>query len=304
VAEIIRMAKTFFTVKKLKMPARLDKVIAIQYPQWGRKAVKKLISSRKVKVDKKSVWLGSWEVQNGQKIEISEAPVEKPKPIIKFNEGWLLSDEDDLIAMNKPAGLLSQTTRAGGKDNLLDLCIEKFGKVALFHRLDRDTSGLCLLTRPGEINAYLDKLFKQRRVVKEYLALVSSQKEIDAEGVIKTRLRPHPRRRDQMVVVGKGGFYAESRYEVLGESEGKKLIRIWPITGRSHQLRVQMSYLGVPIIGDRIYGGGEKTGLRLMLHAHKIELPAADGFETRSFSAPLGEDFKQLIPTSLINLLP
>ncbi len=298
------MAKNFFTVKKLHRPSRLDKVITQQYPQWGRKAVKKLISSRKVKVDNKSVWLGSWEVQNGQKIEISDAPKEKPKPIIIFKEDWLLHDEGDLIAMNKPAGLLSQTTRAKGKDNLLDLCIEKFGKVALFHRLDRDTSGLCLLTRPGEVNAYLDKLFKQRRVVKEYIALVSSQKKMDTEGVIKTRLRPHPRRRDQMVVVGRGGFYAESRYEVLGESEGKKLVRIWPITGRTHQLRVQMSYLGAPIIGDRVYGGGEKSGLRLMLHAYKIDLPALDNFEARSFTAPVGEDFIKLIPNSLLKLVP
>lgn len=298
------MAKLFFTVKRFSKPTRLDKVLNQQYPQWGRKAVKKLISARKVKVDNKLVWLGSWEVENGQKIEILDAPKDKPKATINFEEEWLLFDEGDLIALNKPAGLLSQTTRAGGKDNLLDLSIQKFGKISLFHRLDRDTSGLCLLTRPGKVNAYLDTLFKQRRVVKEYIALVSSQREMEPEGVIKTRLRPHPRRRDQMMVVGKGGHYAESRYQVVAEADELKLVKIWPVTGRTHQLRVQLAHLGVPIIGDRIYGGGEKTGLRLMLHAYKIGLPAAEGFEAREFIAPINEDFKKLIPKSILSFLP
>ncbi len=293
------MPKNFFTVKKLSAPTRLDKVINLQYPQWGRKAIKKMINDRKVKVGNKLVWLGSWEVENGEKIEILEAPKEKPVEIIQFDENWLLRDEGELIALSKPAGLLSQTTKAGGKDNLLDLSIQKFGKVSLFHRLDRDTSGLCLMTRPGKVNAYLDKLFKERRVIKEYIALVSNQRKIEPEGVIKTRLRQHPKRRDQMVVVGKGGHYAESRYQVISEVEESSLIRVWPVTGRTHQLRIQLTYLGASIIGDRIYGGGAKKDLRLMLHAYKINLPEADGFDAREFIAPIPEDFIKVLPESL-----
>ena len=169
------MAKKFFTVKGLNKPTRLDKVLSHEFPNWGRKAIKRMVNARQVKVAGKLVWLGSWEVENGQKIEILEAPKEKPVSVINFEDEWLLADENEIIALNKPAGLLSQTTRAGGKDNLLDLSLGKFGKVALFHRLDRDTSGLCLLTRPGPVNAYLDDLFKQRRVVKEYLAVVGGR---------------------------------------------------------------------------------------------------------------------------------
>ena len=99
------------------------------------------------------------------------------------------------MAVSKPAGLLSQPTRAGGSDDLLSLVQAAYGKdLRLFHRLDRDTSGLCLLTRPGPVNAYLDAAFKRREMVKEYFALIASRGQLADNGQLRSYLDRHDRR--------------------------------------------------------------------------------------------------------------
>jgi 23S rRNA pseudouridine1911/1915/1917 synthase len=293
------MDRVEFVASGLEKPARLDKVLREQFPQWGRRAIKTLLNARKVKVNGKTVWLGSWEVTNGDHIVVTAPPQEKPHPPAVFDDAWIVSEEDDLIVVNKPTGLRSQATRAGGKDNLLSLAEARFGGVRLFHRLDRDTSGICLLTRPGPVNAYLDQAFKAGTVEKEYLAVVKGGNRLDQKGIITARLDTHPNRRDMMVVVEKGGKHANTRYEVVKALEDKALVRLWPVTGRTHQLRVHMAYMGAPILGDRLYGGGVKEALRLMLHAHKLVLPVWKGFLEQRYQIALPIDF----PGKFRNLL-
>jgi RluA family pseudouridine synthase len=280
-----------FVVEGLGTPTRLDKVLRAQFPQWGRRAIKTTLNTRKVRVNGKTVWLGSWEVVNGDRIVVTSPPTDKPLAPNIFEDAWIVSEEEDLIAVDKPAGLRSQATRAGGGDNLLSLAEARFGEVHLFHRIDRDTSGICLLTRPGPVNAYLDQAFKAGTVEKEYLAVVKGSNRLEKRGVITARLDTHPHRRDRMVVVQRGGQHAETRYEVVETLETGALVRLWPVTGRAHQLRVHMQFMGAPILGDRLYGGGEKEALRLMLHAHKLVLPEGEGFPKRAYQAGIPEDF-------------
>jgi RluA family pseudouridine synthase len=293
------MVKESFEVQGVDKPTRLDKALKEQYLLWGRAAIKTILNQRKVMVNGKTVWLGSWEVKNGDRIEISDPPQEKPVEFTQFDPAWLIADLGDLIAVDKPAGLRSQATQAGGRDNLLSLAQAHFGEVALFHRLDRDASGLTLLTRPGPVNAYLDRAFKERTVEKQYLALVHGSARLEKEGVINARIGEHPKRRDMMAVVEKGGQSAETRYQALGEADGKALVLLWPVTGRTHQLRVHMAHLGAPILGDRIYWDGEGPARRLMLHARRIGLPREGDFPDREFFAPPGPDFVMEIPQQL-----
>ena len=285
------MKEVKFTVEELEGKARLDKVLRARFPGWGRKAVKALLHARKVRVNRKKVWLGSWEVKNGDTIVVTNPPEDKPQGPDVFDDSWIEAEEKDLIAVNKPSGLRAQSTQAGGKDNLLDLAQVRFGEVKLFHRLDRDTSGICLLTRPGLVNAYLDNAFKEGLVEKEYLAVVRAGNQLKEKGVITARLGQHPKRRDMMTVVEKGGQRAETGYEIIEEMEGKQLVRLILLTGRTHQLRVHLLYLGAPALGDVLYGGGKKSAPRLMLHARRIRLPKGEGFEAREFVAEVGEGF-------------
>ena len=261
---------------------RLDAALRAAFPEWGRQAVGRVIQNRQVQVNGQSVWMGSWKVHAGDMIVVRNPPVSKPAAPQVFDPNWLLADEGDLLVVCKPAGLRSQATRAGGEDNLLSLSQEAFGAdLRLVHRLDRDTSGLCLLTRPGPVNAYLDRAFQNRQVKKEYVGLISERGALEESGLMRDYLDRDPKQRDRMVIVPKGGKVAFTDYEIFGGEEVGLRVALYPQTGRTHQLRVQLAGRGAPIIGDRMYGG-EKAD-RLMLHARRIILPEEGVFAQRGF---------------------
>jgi RluA family pseudouridine synthase len=269
----------------------LDRFLRTAYPQAGRQAVQGLIGAGRVTVNGQTVRLSSWLVRNGDKVSLlDELPVKPTKPNT-FDDAWIIAEEADLVAVNKPAGLLSEKARDPNAAALLDLAMERFGPLTLFHRLDRDTSGVVLLTRGGPINRYLDAAFKAGAVRKEYLAVVAASNRLASQGVITARLGPHPSRRDMVMVMEQGGQRAVTRYAVVAETEGRQWVRLWPETGRTHQLRVHLASQGAPILGDRLYNPAWQQAGRLMLHAWCITLPAADSWPERVFAASLPVDF-------------
>jgi 23S rRNA pseudouridine1911/1915/1917 synthase len=278
-------------VRGLTEPARLDKVLRAAYPQAGRQTVQALITGGQVKVNGRAVWLCSWLVANGDQLELSAEPQAKPQAFTTFDDTWIISEASDLIVVDKPAGLLSEPTRWTDAPSLLSLANRRFGSLTLFHRLDRDTSGLVVLTRTAEMNRLLDAAFKAGTVVKEYLAVVAQPNRLAQQGVISVPLGPHPRRHDMMTAVERGGQRAVTRYEVIAQAGGRQWVRLWPRTGRTHQIRVHLAYLGAPILGDRLYWGEQKKATRLMLHALRITLPEGASFPTRTFTAPWPADF-------------
>lgn len=284
---------TTIVVHGLAGPARLDKVLRSAFPTAGRQAVQALITGRQVKVNGQVVWLCSWQVRNGDLLEVAAAPAAKPPAFSVFDDAWIVAETTELIVVDKPAGLLSEPTRWNAASSLLGLATDRFGPLTLFHRLDRDTSGLVLLTRAAGINRVLDAAFKAGTVVKEYLAVVARPNRLSGQGVIAAPLAQDPKRRDKMVVVTRGGQRATTRYEVVAEWGDRQWVRLWPETGRTHQLRVHMAYLGAPILGDRLYSPQPSGVERLMLHARRIELPAGNGFARCSFEASLPGDFPQ-----------
>ncbi|WP_425617080.1 pseudouridine synthase [Anatilimnocola sp. NA78] len=291
------VATARFTAHSLAKPTRLDATLKKQYPGWGRQAVQRLIGSGKVRLNGRVVKLSSWEVNNGDRLEILDPPADKVAAPIAWDDAWLIADEPDLVAVNKPAGLLSEAPRFSPTGNLLDLAKARFGPVILFHRLDRDTSGVVILTRPGPVNKYLDAAFKSHSVRKEYLAVVTQPNQLDASGTIDAYLGPHPQRRDQMAVVTRGGQKAVTNYQIEVTDKQRQLVRLFPQTGRTHQLRVHLAHLGAPILGDRLYGPQPPKHPRLLLHAEQIHLPSAEGYPERTFTAELPRGFWPLTPS-------
>lgn len=281
------------TIRGLTKSTRLDRALRDRFPEWGRQAIQQLISAQKVRVNGKPVWLASWQVKNGDKLELLATPAAKPTPPQRFADEWLLAQEDDLIVVNKPAGLLAESPHFREGVNLLDLARERFGDLIPFHRLDRDTSGVILLTRPGPINQYLDQAFQRSQIQKTYLAVVATPNQLQLEGLINARLDSHPQRRDMMTVVGRGGKHAITAYKIVAEdkSHRRQLVELHPQTGRTHQLRVHLAHLGAPILGDRLYGDGASAE-RLLLHAQQIILPALAGYGQRTYTAPLPDGFQ------------
>lgn len=279
-------------LKGLAKPTRLDRVLRDRFPEWGRQAVQQLIAAKGVQVNGRPVWLASWQVQNGDRLEIRQPPAAKPPPLATFDDRWLIAQENDLIVVNKPEGLLSEAPPLReAAANLLDLAKARFGDLILFHRLDRDTSGVILLTRPGPVNQYLDQAFKAGLVEKEYLAVVAKPNQLQPHGTIDAALDTHPQRRDLMQVVKRGGKRAITEYCIAKEAGMRQVIGLRPQTGRTHQLRVHLALLGAPILGDRLYGD-PASAPRLLLHAQRLVLPALLGFVARTYIAPEPPEFR------------
>jgi 23S rRNA pseudouridine1911/1915/1917 synthase len=284
-------ASARFQAANLTKPTRLDRVLRDRFPEWGRQAVQRAIGAGQVRLNGRAVRLASWEVHNGDRVEVANPPTAKPAGVTKWDEAWIVAETAELIAVNKPAGLLSEATRFTPAANLLDLAKQRFGEVILFHRLDRDTSGLLLLTRPGPINKYLTAAFQNHTVKKEYVAVVARPNSLQPSGTIDVRLAPDPDRRDRMQVVPRGGQQAVTRYAIEKEKNNRQLVRLWPETGRTHQLRVHLAHLSASILGDRLYGPQPPQNSRLLLHSQRIELPAAENYPMQTFEAVLPMDF-------------
>jgi RluA family pseudouridine synthase len=289
----IRNVPCSFRVAGLERPARLDQFLRVRFPAWGRQAVQKLIAGRKVQVNGRNVWLDSWEVSNGDRITVACVPADKPAAHAAFEDRWLIADDDHLIVVDKPEGLLSEAPPRREASNLRDLATARFGSVTLVHRLDRDTSGVVVLARTPEANRMLTQAFQQHKVVKEYVAVVHAPNRLLADGEIDARLAADPKRDDHMCVVAKGGRRALTRYTVTETGADRQQVHLLPTTGRTHQLRIHLAHLGAPILGDRIYGD-IRTAPRLMLHAWRITLPAEGGAPARTFTAPLPPEFDAL----------
>lgn len=287
-------------VSDLDAPVRLDRALRLLLPTLGRNAAQGLIANNQVRVNGRTVWVASWLVKNGDHLEISGTiPEKEPPGAALFEDAWIVARHADLVVVNKPAGLLSHKTRASGRTDLLSLAQARFGPVAMFHRLDRDTSGLMLFTWPGAVNRYLDLAFKERSIEKAYIACVPDHAALEVQGCIRARLDSEPGRRERMRVVTRGGQSAETRYETLARVGGMALLRLWPLTGRTHQLRVHLAHLGAPILGDRLYGPSKPGAPRLMLHAWRLVLPELDGYPQRRFEAAPGTDFTAALPEAL-----
>lgn len=213
----------------------------------------------------------------------------------------VLFEDQGLLALDKPAGLLSHGDP--GIPSALDWAQQREAKngrdperLHLVHRLDKETSGVLLLAR-GELAEAINLQFRERKVLKVYLALTSP---VPPLRWMRVEQRLEPRRQgsgERMVVVSDGGVEADSEIEVLSRGRRLGLVRVIPEQGRKHQVRVALASSGAPIAGDFLYGGNlsKQLAKRVMLHARTLELRHPTTHEHMVFRAPLPKDFKQAI---------
>ena len=279
-----------FIVAGLDSPARLDQLLRSRFPDWGRQAVGRLIAGRGVQVNDRTVWLASWQVQNGDRIRIDRPPTPKPPPIAVWDEHWLLAADEDVVGVDKPAGLLSEAPPHRPAPSLHALAEGRFGPLTLLHRLDRDTSGVMVLARTPLAVRTWGAAWQSGAVQKEYVAVVAAPNRLGESGRISARLGPDPDHRERMLVVAKGGQGAVTDYAIVAREANRQLVRLWPRTGRTHQLRVHLALMGAPILGDRLYGDPQAAP-RLLLHARRITLPPLHDEGPRTYTAPLPPAF-------------
>jgi 23S rRNA pseudouridine1911/1915/1917 synthase len=272
---------------------RLDVVLAERYPDISRSTWQKHIKSGHITVN------GS--VQTSTKQDITDADtiaVNMPDAIdFGTNELPILYIDDNVIVINKPVGVLTHAKGALNEEFTVGEFFRRYTTVGLdtnrpgiVHRLDRDTSGVMIGARNAETASLLQKQFADRKTKKTYIAIVDGHLK-NAAAKIDLPIGRNPSAPSTFRVDSKGKP-AVTSYTVLAENDHHSLVRLQPFSGRTHQLRVHMRYLGAPILGDRVYG---KPADRLYLHAAQLEITIPTG-DRKIFTAPIPKEFIDKFP--------
>jgi 23S rRNA pseudouridine1911/1915/1917 synthase len=301
--QIENPSQTQFVVSENDAKLRLDQFLAKRFPEYSRSRLQQLIRGGFVRLNEQST-RSRQIVRGGDKIDLIEPPLEKieirPEPIPLD----VLFEDDDLIVINKPAGLTVHPG-AGQREHtlvnaLLSHCTTLSGiggkeRPGIVHRLDKETSGCLVVAKNDIAHRQLSKQFAARTVEKIYLALVAGKLR-KAAGVIEEKIGRHPVHRKRMRVTSVRGRTATTEYRVIRSSNHASLIECLLHSGRTHQIRVHLHHLGHPVLGDKIYAPRFAKNLpRQMLHAWKLGFHHPRTGEWRNFEAPLPADFAEAI---------
>lgn len=199
----------------------------------------------------------------------------------------------DFLVVEKPGGLLAVPGRGPEKQDCVVNRVKKLYPDSIdqpaVHRLDMYTSGIMLLARNAEVHRLLSKQFEQRKVIKEYIALLDGIVN-EEQGIIELAFRLDPENRPYQIYDPVQGKMGITRWQKEGEESGRTRIRFFPLTGRTHQLRLHAAHplgLGIPIVGDALYGRG-KEGDAMLLHASRLSiLHPYDGQRMEFTSRPI-----------------
>ena len=193
--------------------------------------------------------------------------------------------DDDLLVVNKPAGLLSVPGRIM-KDCVLNRLKTDYPDVVVVHRLDLDTSGLLVLSQSRLATSDLNRQFRERAITKQYVAVVDGILEQD-EGEIKLPIAPDPVNRPRQLIDHANGKSAHTRYQVIEQMGNRARLLLTPITGRSHQLRIHLAEIGHPILGCDLYAHDQALAAseRLLLHASGLQFQHPSSKEQLNFKS-------------------
>lgn len=207
-------------------------------------------------------------------------------------------EDENLIVLNKPSGLLSVPDRfCKNKQNLYDILKDIYKNIYIIHRLDKDTSGVILFAKNSDIHRDLSMLWEKGGVQKTYYALVHARPSLK-QGIIKKPIAPLKKKKGVMTVDYKNGKKSLTNYKVVKTLKDYSLLEINPQTGRTHQIRVHLASIGNPIAGDVLYNRPEVIGKeafkddfpRLCLHAYKIKFFYKVAFRQFEITAPIPEE--------------
>ena len=280
---------------------RLDKYLAKEYPELSRSRLQKLIEQCYIKVNGCGA-KASQKLSVGDEIHISLPPPEQVSIVAESILLDVIYEDDDLLLIDKPAGLVVHPSPGHTAHTLVNALLVRCPGLANFgdamrpgivHRLDRDTSGLMIVAKNSAAQQYLINQFKARSVSKGYLVLVKG-KLTPSQGIIDASVGRDPSNRKRMAVIS-GGRQARTRYKVKEYLGDYTLLEVITETGRTHQIRVHLSAIGYPVVGDPVYGVRSAYVKRQFVHAYRLGFYLPASGEYREFTCELPSDLKQAV---------
>jgi 23S rRNA pseudouridine1911/1915/1917 synthase len=291
-------------VTRERAALRLDRFLALELPQFSRSRLQALIGKGFVRLNGKPPRAREL-VRKDDSIQVEVPPLEKIETKAEDIPLEILFEDDQLLVINKPAGMVVHPG-AGNREHtlvnaLLSHCTSLSGiggkeRPGIVHRLDKETSGCLVVAKTDTAHRELSKQFAERTVSKTYLALVAGRLK-KTSGVIDAPIARHPVHRQRMRVSSlTRGRAAKTTYRVVSSGGEMSLVECDLHSGRTHQIRVHLQHLGHPVIGDKLYGAKTARNYpRQMLHAWKLGFSDPTTGERRQFEAALPSDFSALL---------
>jgi 23S rRNA pseudouridine1911/1915/1917 synthase len=302
---------------------RLDRFLDRSLPGQSRSYLQKMITEGFVEVNEALRVKPAFRLTPGDRVTVRIPP---PPPLGVEPENIplrVIFENPDALVIDKPAGMVVHPAAGHRRGTLVGAVLAHAPEVAdvgemerpgIVHRLDKDTSGLILVAKNPAAQRFFQQAFAERRAEKTYLALVEG-KPPTPEGRVETHIGRDPSHRQRMAVVPESrGRAAVTVYGTREQFPARTLLEVHPLTGRTHQIRVHLAFLGCPVVGDAVYGkritppftsphfqkenGGTEGGKRQMLHAWRLRILLPGESKPREFEAPLPEDFLEEVGIS------
>lgn len=294
---IFRTDTTTLTIPAEAAGQRLDAWLTAQLPELSRSHVQKLIEQGSALLDGRPAKPSS-RVSGGEQVEVRQPAVEPTALAAEPIPLNVVYEDDDVLVVDKPAGLVVHPAPGHATGTLVNALLARWREFkglkgelrpGIVHRLDKDTSGLMMVAKSDRAMLKLSKQIKERRIEKEYVALVEGRLS-PAEGRVEAPVGRNPVQRQQMAVV-RGGREATSHYRVERYYRGFSLVRVKPVTGRTHQIRVHLAFTGHAVAGDLLYSHHRVPGLaRQFLHAARLGFFQPTTGEWLQLESPLPAD--------------
>ena len=299
------MNKLKIEVEEKYSNLRIDKYLSKVKKDFSRNHIQQLIKEGLIEVngvnEKKS-----YKVESGDHIIIKEKEPQKLDLEEKEMDLDIIYEDDEIIIINKPVGLLVHPVKGNKSNTLVNALLshsDKLGNIngtirpGIVHRLDKNTSGAIVVAKTQKSLVNLQKQFKQRKTEKIYRTILKGTLPYNS-GTIDAPIGRNPKNRTKMAVVKENSKKAVTEFKVLLRSKGYTYVEVSLKTGRTHQIRVHFSNIDYPIIGDKKYGNEDKTDFNLNHHLlHSYQLGFFHPLEENwvEYKADLPQNFKQIL---------
>jgi 23S rRNA pseudouridine1911/1915/1917 synthase len=294
---------------------RLDKYLVSRLPDLSRSQLQRLIQEGQVHMSHGQATASS-RVQEGESITVRVPPPRPARPAAEALPLRIIYEDEALLVIDKPPGMVVHPAPGHHHGTLVNAllfhCRTLSGvggevRPGIVHRLDKDTSGVLLVAKHDHSHRHLAAQLKARQLRRRYIALVRGRMPAP-RGTIDAPIGRHPRQRQKMAVVAHYGRAACTHYQVLEAWGPISLLRLWLETGRTHQIRVHLTHVGHPVLGDPVYGSMSwrlpghpaleralQSFARQALHAERVRFQHPESCRWMAFTAPLPEDMATLI---------
>lgn len=286
--------------------SRIDKFLADALKTVSRSKIQSLILSGYVMIDGSSVLKSNQHVSAGQKVTIQLTDMQPLELVAADLDYDVIYIDEDTIVINKPAGVVVHPGAGKETNSLVNFALWKWPEIksvgqsdrpGIVHRLDKDTSGVVLMARSQKAYDWYISQFKSHKVKKVYIALVDGHPPT-TEGRIDAPLLRDPLHRQRMSVGKLGhGRKAITEYHQLERFAEHELLSVNPLTGRTHQIRVHLAFLGTPVVGDKVYGRN-KSSLpinRFFLHAQELSICLPGKLDATTFTSLMPSDLQKIL---------